>query len=446
MPATYPQFIPQPFANNASGIYRNVIPDTTGVAQRASFNLGFPPITMTPVPSGGKPMLGPDMNGVLYMMSTHTVYQQSGQTYRFSSAVVTAIGGYAVGTLLGSADGSTLWYNVVANNTNDPDANGAGWIAMYAYGLTQITGLTGASVRTLTLVEASKSTIVLLGTLTNNQQVVLPNQYRRWLIVNATTGSFTTTVKTAAGTGVVVGQGGYNAPVEVWGDTTNIYNVVAPVNLPIDTNPIPNTIAQRTNTGYLLATYFNQNSPLENFAITEIYAGAGDGFLRKISPANFAAQIVLSAFAGQVTNAQVPLSAIMQYITNILASAALTGTPTAPTPPNGDNTTKIATTAFVQAFGVGGSAQSYHDVTGLRVENTNYTNSTGQPIFVSVSVSMGFPATVRGFVNGAPVVLFGTSNNNEGFNLTFIVPAGAVYKILHAGGSFFTITSWYELS
>jgi hypothetical protein len=445
MPATYPQFIPQPFANNASGTYRNNIPDTTGVQQRASFNLGFPPITMTPVPSGGKPMLGPDLNGVLFMMSTHTVYQQSGMLYRYSASVVTAIGGYAVGTLLGSADGSTIWYNTVAANTTDPDAGGAGWLALYSYGITTITGLTGG-ITTLTAAQASKSVIVLLGALISNQQIVLPNQYKRWLIVNGTTGAFTLTVKTASGTGVVVGQGGYNAPVEVWGDTTNIYNVVAPVNLPIDQNPTPNTIAQRTNTGYLLATYFNQNSPLENFAMGEIYAGAGDGFLRKISPTNFAAQLLLSMFSGQVTNAQVPVSAIMQYITTILANAALTGTPTAPTPTATDNSTKIATTAFVQGFGIGGSAQSYHNVTGLRAEGTNYTNSTGRPIFVIVSTSMGFPAQLTSYVDGAPVSQWGTSNNNEGFVTSFIVPAGSVYKIQHTGGSFFNLTSWYELS
>lgn len=37
-----------------------------------------------------------------------------------------------------------------------------------------------------------------------------------------------------------------------------------------------------------------------------------------------------------------------------LASPAFTGTPTAPTPTSGDNSTKVATTAFVQAAVAGG--------------------------------------------------------------------------------------------
>ncbi len=50
-----------------------------------------------------------------------------------------------------------------------------------------------------------------------------------------------------------------------------------------------------------------------------------------------------------------------------LASPALTGTPTAPTPAPADNTTKIATTAYVQnaitSFGAGDMAKSIYDTT-----------------------------------------------------------------------------------
>lgn len=321
MAAPYPEFIPQAFAANAAGPDRNVIPDITVSTQRASWNLGYPPLTMTPVIAGGKAMLGPDMNGILYMLSSHAVYQQSGKLYQYDADVVVAIGGYAVGTLLGSVDGSTIWYNVTAANTTDPDASGAGWVAMFAYGMTPINALAGG-LRTLTLVEASKSVIVLTGALAANQQVILPTQLRRWLIVNACTGAFTLTVKTAAGSGVVVPQGGFAAPVEVYGDGTNIYNVVAPVNLPIDQNPVGLTIVQRTNVGYVLATYFNQSSGLENAAMSAVFfETANDGYLRKMSPVDFKAQI--------------------------FANAALTGTPTAPTPPAGDSSTRIATTAFV---------------------------------------------------------------------------------------------------
>lgn len=314
MSAPTPVFIAKAFAKDAGPTFRNDIPTTTATPQRASLSIGFPPLVMTPVGAGGKPMLGPDMNGILYALSTHTVYQQTGQPYKYSSDVVGALGGYAVGTLLGSVDGLTLWYNVSALNVTDPDTGGAGWIAMFSYGISPITGLIGG-VRTLSLAEAAKSVINLTGTLVANQQIVLPTQVRRWLIANNTGGAFSVTVKTAGGSGVIVPQGGFAAPVEVWGDGTNIYNVVAPVSIgTVDQNATPLTIAQRTSAGYLLAVYFNQSSALENFPVSAVFAQTGaDGYLRKISPGNLATQIALSQFAGQVTNAQVPASAVAQF-------------------------------------------------------------------------------------------------------------------------------------
>src|SRR5262249_15633643 len=142
---------------------------------------------------------------------------------------------------------------------------------------------------------------------------------------------------------------GFGGPTEIYGDGTFVYPTVAPITLPTDVAPTPNTIALRSNNGYLFATYLNQNSPLENFSINEIFAGQGDGYLRKIGRTNFAANFLLSWFAGQVADAQVPLSAVNQYRGTILDNSALTGTPTAPTPPAGDSSTRVATTAFVQA-------------------------------------------------------------------------------------------------
>lgn len=352
MSAPYPVVIPEAFAQAADPSRRNVIPDTTVNPQRASFSLGFPPQTMTPIIAGGKPMLGPDMNGILYMMSSHTFYQQTGQPYRWNADVVAAlVTGYAAGTLLGSTDGTTLWLSITNNNTSDPDAGGAGWVPMFSYGITTLPPTTGGIV-TLTTEQAKRSVIVLSGALVANLQLVFPTSLRRWLVVNTTTGGFTTTAKTAAGAGVNIPQGGFSAPVEVYGDGISLYPVVAPVNLPIDVAPTPNTIVQRSNNGYVFATYLNQNSPLENFSINEIFAGSGDGYLRKINRTNFAANFLLSWFAGQVVDAQVPASAVDQHRAVILANSALTGTPTAPTPAVGDNSTKVATTAFVQGTAV----------------------------------------------------------------------------------------------
>ena len=444
MAAPTPSFVPLAFAANAAGPYRNTIPLNTATPGRASFDLGFPPITMTPVISGGRPPLGQDVNGILYMLSSHTVYQQTGQPYRWSADVAAAVGGYAVGTLLGSTDGSTLWYNLTVNNTSNPDAAGAGWVAMWSYGITPVSGLTGG-VRTLTPAEAAKSVLVLTGTLVANLQLVVPSQVRRWLIINSTTGLFSVTVKTSGGTGVVVPNGGFTGPVEVWSDGTNVYNVVAPVNLPIDQAPNPLTIVQRTNSGYVYATYFNQNSSLENFAVSAVFAEtANDGFHRKITPANLAAQIALSQFAGQVTNAQVPQSAVTQHSAAVLSNAALTGVPTAPTAAPGTNTSQVATTAFVNGVSSIGVGQSWTNPG--KDKNITYVNSTGRPILVNVSINITSSGG-NANANVGGVTVCNTGNGSSADNevcLSFIVPAGLSYRV-NGSGSRTNVSVWAEL-
>lgn len=442
MAAPAPVFIQRAFAIDADPSDRNPIPNAPVGQQRASLQLGFPPLTMLPVVAGGRPMLGPDMNGILYMLSSHTVYQQSGEPYHFSAAVAAAIGGYKIGTLLGSVDGSTLWYNIVGNNSTDPDnvATAAGWVAMYAYGMTTLAGLNGG-IRILNSFEASKSVIVASGALATNQQIVLPPQQRRWLIANGTTGPFTFQVRTPAGTGVLIPQGGLGAPVEVYSDGINIYNVVAPVNLPIDQAATPLTIAQRTNAGYLFATYFNQSSPLENLAASAIYFDIGDGYHRKIAPANLAAQMPVSWFAGQVSNAQVPQSAVTQHAAAVLSNPALTGNATAPTPPPGTNNSQVATTAFVAGLTSVGVGQNWV-ITG-KVKNVTYTNTTGRAIEVALNMGVQQGTNFQVYVNGVQIYTIGNGSSaaNE-IPCSFIVPPGATYLVTGSAG----LNRWSELT
>ena len=60
---------------------------------------------------------------------------------------------------------------------------------------------------TLTDDEAAYGTIVATGTLTGNRNVILPTDARLWFVKNNTSGAFTLTFKTAAGTGIVVASG-----------------------------------------------------------------------------------------------------------------------------------------------------------------------------------------------------------------------------------------------
>jgi len=91
------------------------------------------------------------------------------------------------------------------------------------------------------------------------------------------------------------------------------------------------------------------------------------------------------------------------------------------------------------AIGVG---QTWQDVTGSRSTNTTYTNSTGKPIMVSVTVD-GTNAGVEFYVDGVKV---GTTDvgsvGSLGMNIIALVPSGSTYEATPNGG---TLSSWVEL-
>lgn len=291
--APTPQTLLEAIASAAtSGFITNPLPNAPTGTNAASVQGGFPPITMTEELAGGEPPLGQDMNGYLFLISSHTLYVQCGQPYFYNSALATAIGGYLPGTILGMTDGTGLWLNTVSGNTTNPDTGGAGWVPFGAYGFTNVTGLTGGTVA-LTAAQAKYPVIVLQGVLTSNLFVELPETIQQWLIVNATTGGFVTKVQTAAVSAqVTVPQGGFSSPTGVYGvGDGNIYTSFSPLSVPIDQGPTPLTLAERDNNGFLLATKFNGNAAAENPTIVNILVDNGDGTFRKISVANFIAQV-----------------------------------------------------------------------------------------------------------------------------------------------------------
>lgn len=110
---------------------RNAIPIVPTVTPgQASFDLGFPPITMPDPTASGIPPDGKDMNGILYMLSAHIVWIQAGGCYPFNSNVISVVGGYALGAVIQSAaDTSKFFLNVLNGNTNNPDSVITGWVA-----------------------------------------------------------------------------------------------------------------------------------------------------------------------------------------------------------------------------------------------------------------------------------------------------------------------------
>lgn len=129
MPVPAPQPIVEAFALN--GLKRTIPVPTQlpGNPGNASFNDGFPAATFQPLTSGGQPMSGYDMNGILNMLSQYCANLQAGQGIVYDASTAAAIGGYAVGALLQNVTGTGWWFNIVADNETNPDLGGAGWIA-----------------------------------------------------------------------------------------------------------------------------------------------------------------------------------------------------------------------------------------------------------------------------------------------------------------------------
>ncbi len=123
-------------------------------------------------------------------------------------------------------------------------------------------------------------------------------------------------------------------------------------------------------------------------------------------------------------------------------NAALTGTPTAPTATVGTNTTQIATTAFVLASQSGlGIGQTWQNVLGSRALGTTYTNSSGNPIEVSVSTVASSDTNSLEVTVGGVSILNDRSSSGTSGHAIFVVPAGATYSV----ASDKTLNRWAEL-
>ena len=108
---------------------RSVIPNAPGVTVgAASYTLGFPPATRTPVNMGGVPPFGVDMNAALYDATSNIAWLQGGGAYQWSAAFVAENTGYGIGAILqSSVDPWRYFYNRTTNNANNPDVSPAGW-------------------------------------------------------------------------------------------------------------------------------------------------------------------------------------------------------------------------------------------------------------------------------------------------------------------------------
>lgn len=111
----------------------------------------------------------------------------------------------ALGSGTGGAGTYTVSISQTAGSTTISATGNRNWIPHTFYGLATIAGLTNVNV-TLAPNQWSKPRILLTGALTGNVQIIFPNTLQDWLVENATSGAFTITLKTLAGTGVTAPQ------------------------------------------------------------------------------------------------------------------------------------------------------------------------------------------------------------------------------------------------
>ena len=105
------------------------------------------------------------------------------------------------------------------------------------------------------------------------------------------------------------------------------------------------------------------------------------------------------------------------------------GAPTWATPSAGGSGGSIFTTLLDQ------TANRYFDVT--------YTNTTGKPIEVLVTVSFSSTGIVTGNINGLAVVESPSLDADNTYSVVMIVPPGATYMVDSYSAA---LISWYEVS
>lgn len=125
--STNNKLMPIPFADKAGETYKYSIPNTndTTYPNKATYENGFPAVTMTDIAAGGVPPFGQDFNGVLNDITTAIRYMQAGNYQLYNSDFATSIGGYSKGAVVLGSD-SKLYESTIDSNTNDP-ISGTGW-------------------------------------------------------------------------------------------------------------------------------------------------------------------------------------------------------------------------------------------------------------------------------------------------------------------------------
>ncbi|CAI9399098.1 hypothetical protein [Lelliottia sp. T2.26D-8] len=126
-----PKKQPVPFGVN--GPREDLLPTTPAGNNQASYDSGFPPVTMILKSAGGLPPKGEDFNQILFELSALNRWASSGTLNSYDSTFATSIGGYAKGSMVLSDSGLIIYMNTVDDNSTNPNTGGAGWVNLLAF-------------------------------------------------------------------------------------------------------------------------------------------------------------------------------------------------------------------------------------------------------------------------------------------------------------------------
>lgn len=151
-----PYMVQIPFCNTGN---KNAIQLTQQAGQDpedATYQEGFPPVTMLNEDAGGLPPKGLDFNGIFYELSSPIAHYCRGDRIQYDANYAAAIGGYAKGWVVASNDYQKDYISLVDNNLADPNGTNTTW-AVYA-GQGSVPTATSTTTGTVKLVNSLSST------------------------------------------------------------------------------------------------------------------------------------------------------------------------------------------------------------------------------------------------------------------------------------------------
>jgi hypothetical protein len=125
-----PSKFPIPWANSAGSGFIRTIPAASQIGIQngaASLTDGFPPLTFQAEQTGGVPMFGADVNGILNPVTAWNQWYSMGGPIYYDGTFSAEIGGYPKNAWILAAAANGWWLSLVDNNTSNPDAGGANW-------------------------------------------------------------------------------------------------------------------------------------------------------------------------------------------------------------------------------------------------------------------------------------------------------------------------------